>query len=410
MSEAEKDVALLTDDKTGLHNERAYNESDRLAYQSFFDIDNFKEINDLYTYDGADMILEAFGNSMLSAAKEFNVTAVKPYRLHGDEFIVESNSEIALKLFSERVRNELNDKHVTIELPGGETKTATNIGASYGIAKTKEQAESNLKADKKARAREGLRTEREREPGGLPEAEPGQQDREGVITPAEEITAEADKAAASPENNKSAPTKEQIDAESYAKGYPVIQGLGIAIENPAGSKRKPMWPAMAAHYGDLVGYIGADGDAIDVFVKPDVDIADDNPVFIINQYVKGKFDEHKTMMGFPDEASARKSYLNSYTKGWDGLNSIYELSIDDFKTWLESGDTKVEYSPGKEAEKVAPAEPAADLAPESPAGIPEDLMIDVDIGGGETANVVAKDVLADVDGRITAYKTLLDCL
>ena len=166
MTETEKDKALLTNEKSGLHNERAYEEDDRLDYQSFFDIDNFKEINTQYTYDGADQILTAFGE-VIQGAEQEGVTA---YHLHGDEFIVQSNSETDLKAFSEKIQSELYGREIQIDLPGVEIKTATNIGASYGIGKTKEQAETSLKKDKDARAEAGLRSERGREPGGLPEA------------------------------------------------------------------------------------------------------------------------------------------------------------------------------------------------------------------------------------------------
>lgn len=164
------------------------------------------------------------------------------------------------------------------------------------------------------------------------------------VTPAEHITEEVNKAAASPENDKPAPTKAQIEANNYAKGHPVVQGFNIAIENPAGTKRKPMWPAMAGHYGDLLGTVGADGDPVDVFLKPDADIPADNPVFIINQYVKGKFDEHKVMMGYASEEEASKAYNDSYTKQWKGLDSIHRVTPEQLRAWLENGNTKAEYN------------------------------------------------------------------
>lgn len=165
MTPEEMSSALLTNEKSGLKNERAYEEDDRLDYQSFFDIDNFKEINTQYTYDGADKILTAFGDVIQKAEMD----GVVAYHLHGDEFIVQSNSEKDLKAFSDKIQENLYSMEIVIDLPGIDIKTATSVGASYGIGKTKEKAESNLKKDKEARAKAGLRSEREREPGAVPE-------------------------------------------------------------------------------------------------------------------------------------------------------------------------------------------------------------------------------------------------
>jgi len=320
---------------------------------------------------------------------------------------------------------------------------------SYGIAENEDVADRDMKVDKQARTDKGLRVERGERPDGVvlkseeksdlagpvDETAQGKKDAEvkakqdqvkkedaadqyqgepdllsggelesdlfapekkhpgKKVTTAEHITDEADKAAASPENNKQKPTKEQIDAESYAKGHPVIQGLDIAIENPVESVRKPGWPKMAAHYGDIVGYIAADGDALDVFVNPDVDIPDNNPVFIINQYAKGAFDEHKIMMGFASEAEARKAYTDSFTKGWNGLNSIHELTISEFKKWLNAGDLKSEYGvPVKKAPGKKPVSREPKKAAQEKAGK----------GYGAKNKLVTKDDYAEIQRKLKA--------
>jgi len=167
------------------------------------------------------------------------------------------------------------------------------------------------------------------------------------ITESAAIDREANKAAASPENDLPEPTEAQKKSGNYAKGHVVIQGLEIAIENPAGSERSGIgadgkrWTSkIHNHYGYIKGTEGKDKDHIDVFLGPDPEGAE--TVFIVNQtdIKSGKFDEHKIMLGFASEAEARKAYLSNYEKGWQGLGSMAELTVDDFKTWLQEGDTK----------------------------------------------------------------------
>ena len=63
------------------------------------------------------------------------------------------------------------------------------------------------------------------------------------------VDAAAHEAATSPLNDLKPPTKAQQDEGNYKKGHPVIGGHAISIENPAGSKRRPEWPALKDHYG-----------------------------------------------------------------------------------------------------------------------------------------------------------------
>ncbi|MEZ5386482.1 MAG: LPD1 domain-containing protein [Prosthecobacter sp.] len=59
----------------------------------------------------------------------------------------------------------------------------------------------------------------------------------------------AHEAATSPRNDLPEPTPAQKEAGNYAKGHVRIGGHDISIENPAGSKRRPEWPALKDHYG-----------------------------------------------------------------------------------------------------------------------------------------------------------------
>ncbi|MGL4626961.1 MAG: LPD5 domain-containing protein, partial [Plesiomonas shigelloides] len=140
------------------------------------------------------------------------------------------------------------------------------------------------------------------------------------------------------------PTEAQKEAGNYKKGHVKLQGLDITLENPKGSVRSgtdangKAWQSTMAHdYGYIKRTEGADGDHVDAFIG-------DNPesqnVYVVDQRnADGTFDEHKVMLGFDDEASARAGYLANYSKGWKGLGDIRSMTMDEFKGWLTIGDT-----------------------------------------------------------------------
>ncbi len=145
-------------------------------------------------------------------------------------------------------------------------------------------------------------------------------------------------------NTNTSPTENQIKSENYKKGTFTWKGLKIAIENPAGSTRSGQddsgkkWSVTMKHdYGYIKGTKSqADGDAIDVIIGKDLD---SEIVYVIDQYVKGKFDEHKCVIGSKSEQDARKVYLANYEKGWNGLKKITPLTLEQFKEWAFKGNS-----------------------------------------------------------------------
>lgn len=164
-----------------------------------------------------------------------------------------------------------------------------------------------------------------------------------------DIDAAAHEAATSPLNDLPEPTPEQIESGEYPKGKFRLHDLPIQIENPKGSIRRSKPGAakkweneMFAHYGDIEGTIGADGDPLDVFIgeKPE-----STRVFVIDQPAEnGGFDEHKIMIGFENKLQATNMYRRHYPKGWK-VGHVTELSVDEFKEWLRDGDTTVALQP-----------------------------------------------------------------
>lgn len=184
----------------------------------------------------------------------------------------------------------------------------------------------------------------------------------------------ANEAATSPENDLPEPSDEQKKAGNAKLGHIPgklvnMAGMSITVENPRGSVRtetkpddapsdwEPSWSTeMKHHYGYFTRTEGKDGDQIDVFIGPAVG---SKKAFIVDQVDdQGNFDEHKTLIGFKDEAAARQGYLDNYEEGWSGLGAITEMPIDEFKAWLGEGKRKTEpvgdiaFTPEEEAPRT----------------------------------------------------------
>lgn len=99
--------------------------------------------------------------------------------------------------------------------------------------------------------------------------------------------------------------------------------------NPDGSEWRSRFSNV---YGYIVSTMGADGDEMDFFA-PYTDLEDGKHVYVIDQHLDGKFDEHKVMIGFdgPDEAAT--AYKSNYEDGWDGMKSITAMTGEQFDEW-----------------------------------------------------------------------------
>lgn len=138
------------------------------------------------------------------------------------------------------------------------------------------------------------------------------------------------------------PTDAQKAAGNYRKGVFSWQGWEVAIENPKGSTRSGRdaggneWSVkLPVSYGYLKRTQGADGDQFDVFIGPDVT---NDFVAVVDQKTKdGKFDEHKLLIGFKNVGEALDAYFDSYAKGWDRLENITPMTVQQFRAWMKSG-------------------------------------------------------------------------
>jgi hypothetical protein len=139
---------------------------------------------------------------------------------------------------------------------------------------------------------------------------------------------------------------------NYKKGHIWIQGLNISIENEKGSWRgekdqngKKWQVKMPAHYGYIRGTIGADNMQVDVYIgkKPK-----STTVWVIDQDkvtpsgANHGFDETKVMIGYKKAKRAIRDWMKSHFEDFskDKLSAVTELSMDELKGWLKTGDMK----------------------------------------------------------------------
>jgi len=139
------------------------------------------------------------------------------------------------------------------------------------------------------------------------------------------------------------------------KKYPFVasiryKGLIIDIENLAGSTRSGVGPNgkpwktlfKGAHYGEIRGSKGTDGDPLDVYLKAEP--ADTDKVYIVHQNFPGnhptkagQHDEDKCAIGASSLEEAKNLYLRHYDRK-DYLRSITEMSFGKFKKYIFGED------------------------------------------------------------------------
>ena len=146
------------------------------------------------------------------------------------------------------------------------------------------------------------------------------------------------------------PSEAQKKQGNYLKGKVVIRGIPITVENVPGSirwgydEKGLKWVnRLKNYYGYISKTEGNDGDEIDVFIGNE---PENNKAFVINQKnpVSGLFDEHKIILCVNDIESAKKVYLQNYSKGWEkNIMSIESTNTKKLREWLKVGNYKEPY-------------------------------------------------------------------
>lgn len=143
------------------------------------------------------------------------------------------------------------------------------------------------------------------------------------------------------------PSQAQARAGNYSLAHVIVGGLDVSIESPMGSIRSGVAPngerwsvRLPADYGYIKRTVGADGDHLDVYLGPMAHAAHTLPVWVVDQCDADTkaFDEHKVLIGFPDSASARHTYLSAFSdgRGRDRVQRVCRLSFQEFKERLKT--------------------------------------------------------------------------
>jgi len=125
---------LYTDPVTGLPNRNKFNldvENNRVASIGLFNIDRFREINDVFGYDFGDYVLKTVGKFIKKEAKTAN-PKLKVYRISGDEFVIadlyNKLPKSSFKLLIEKIVDKLNTMIIK------DHNNAVSINVSAGVA------------------------------------------------------------------------------------------------------------------------------------------------------------------------------------------------------------------------------------------------------------------------------------
>jgi GGDEF domain-containing protein/2'-5' RNA ligase len=152
---------LLTSEKTGLPNRRAFEEKQReqpAAAVAMSDADGLKAFNDRFGYAAGDELLRAKAEALRAAGLD-------AYHDKGDEFLYRGDSPKDIEAKLEKAREILRAQVFDGIEPAGSQVQLKGVDFSYGTGTDLKTAESALKAHKSERESQGERARGELGPG-----------------------------------------------------------------------------------------------------------------------------------------------------------------------------------------------------------------------------------------------------
>lgn len=148
-------AALYTDSMTGAMNRRALDEcADEVAAVGFCDLDNLHWLDKNLGHEAGDEVIRR-------AAKALALTGLTVYRLGGDEFVVHGRSLRHVALALAVARKALAGAEIS-----GQGWIKQGVGISYGVGRTRDEADRGALADKARREANGERAGRHDVPPG----------------------------------------------------------------------------------------------------------------------------------------------------------------------------------------------------------------------------------------------------
>jgi len=144
MSPDEMRVALLTSEKTGLPNKRAFDEGPVSPFVAMSDINGLKALNDEFGYSSGDVLISRFAEVLVSVELD-------AYHDKGDEFLYKGNSYKELNQKLTRAQMLMRDQPLVISALDGRIATVPGGEFCYGIGTNLTEAERSLKHQKELR-------------------------------------------------------------------------------------------------------------------------------------------------------------------------------------------------------------------------------------------------------------------
>lgn len=164
MSPEEQVQVIYKNELTGLNNRRAFDEdvADKEVVVSI-DVDNLKAVNDNLGQGAGDNMLKAVADVM------DQVASGNAYHISGDEFYLLGDSRAEVDEALQAIESALSESSIR-----SEKGLLKGLGISYGIAPSKDAADSAMKKSKAEREKAGQRVARGEKPAGMTLAEGGE--------------------------------------------------------------------------------------------------------------------------------------------------------------------------------------------------------------------------------------------
>jgi GGDEF domain-containing protein len=142
MSPEEMRRLLLTSEKTGLPNRRAFDESDASPFVAMADVNGLKGLNDQYGYAAGDTLIRRL-------AEILRETGLDAYHDKGDEFICRGRSFDELDRNLCWAQHLLKTRTLTVRALDGSTAQFDGADFCFGIGQNIREAEKRLKHQKR---------------------------------------------------------------------------------------------------------------------------------------------------------------------------------------------------------------------------------------------------------------------
>jgi GGDEF domain-containing protein len=141
MSPEEMKLALLTSQKTGLPNRRAFDEGGISPWVAMSDVNGLKDLNDRFGYSAGDTLISRFADAIVASGLD-------AYHNQGDEFLFKGRSYQELNEKLAEVQSLLKTQPFAVQGLDGRITTIPGADFCFGIGTSLEEAERSLKHQK----------------------------------------------------------------------------------------------------------------------------------------------------------------------------------------------------------------------------------------------------------------------